>query len=270
MPPPFLFAKGDIKKLKNKSIAIVGTRFPTDYGEKVTKTITKDLTANGITIVSGLARGIDSFAHETALKNGETIAVIGNGFKYIYPSENRNLYSKILEKDVIISELPFESRPDRFNFPCRNRIISGLSQGVLIVEANEKSGSLITASHALDQGKEIFAVPGEITNSRASGTNKLIKDGAKIVLDSNDILEELFHLPRNVEFKNKNNQESIVLLDETDKKIFNFIDEKRNVHFEEIVLNFDLNINTMMSILLTLQLKNLIKELPGKFYCIDT
>lgn len=268
-PPPFLFAKGDVKKLNNKSFAIVGTRFPSDYGKDVTKNITQNLIANGITIVSGLARGIDAVAHKTALEGGETIAVIGNGFKYIYPSENRKLYENILEENVIVSELPFEALPDKCNFPARNRIISGLSQGVLVVEANEKSGSLITASHAADQGKDIFAIPGEITNPRAAGTNKLIKDGAKIVLDANDILEELFNLPRMFEVRNKSNKEALKLLDEIDRKIFDFIDDKRTVHFEEIALSFEININTLMSILLTLQMKNFIKELPGKFYCID-
>lgn len=271
MPPPFLFAKGDIKKLKNKSIAIVGSRLPSDYGEKVTKQIVSDLTANGITIVSGLASGIDACAHKTAMENGETIAVIGNGFKYIYPSGNRKLYEQILEKDLIITELLFESHPDRAHFPARNRIISGLSEGVLVIEANEKSGSLITASHAADQGKDVFAIPGEITNPRAAGTNKLIKDGAKIVLDANDILEELFDSPKisaNKKTK-KDDKKTLDSLTEIDKQIFDFIDIKRTVHFEEIVINFDININTMISVLLTLQLKNLIKELPGKFYCID-
>ncbi len=264
-PPPFLFVKGNEKNLKNRSIAIVGTRYPSDYGKKMARKIAEELAMNGITVVSGLARGVDSEAHKGALEFGNTIGVIGSGFRYIYPSENKKLYEKILEKNVIITELTFNMTPEKFNFPNRNRIISGLSDVILVVEATEKSGSLITATHALEQGKEIFALPGEITNPRAFGTNSLIRDGARILVDINDILEE-FDCKMKIEKNNEIREIAINNLTENETQIFNFIQEKRTTNFEEIASNFNININDLIGRLLSLELKNLIKELPGKFY----
>jgi DNA processing protein len=269
-PPPLLFIKGNIEKLSNKSIAIVGTRQPSQYGIKIAKKIAGELALNRVTIVSGLATGIDSVAHKSALLYGDTIAVIGSGFKYIYPAENKKLYAEILEKNTIISEYPFDVPPDRFNFPNRNRLISGLSEGVLIVEANEKSGSLITAMHALDQGKDIFAIPGEITNPKSVGTNRLIRDGAKIVLSVDDILEEIIDMKKKLEIKEKQTQEALNLTNNVEKVIYNIILEKRNLQFDEIAnyMGDEINVTEVMNRLLTLQLKGLIIELPGKYYSI--
>jgi DNA processing protein len=270
-PPPFLFVKGDIKKLSNKCIGIVGSRNPSEYGKKVTKMLSSELAINGLTVVSGLARGIDAIAHQNALEYGNTVAVIGSGFKYIYPSENKILYEKILEKNTIITEFPFDIIPEKFNFPIRNRIISGLSHGVVVIEATENSGSLITAMYALEQGRDVFAVPGEITNSRSVGTNKLIRDGAKIVLSVDDILEEFLDLKNNSsikkEEKTKNNLNNI---NELEKTIYDIIFEKNNIQFDELIniLDVDKNISEIMNALLNLQLQELITEMPGKYYSI--
>lgn len=272
-PPPFLFVKGDIKKLSNKCIGIVGSRMPSEYGKKITKMLASELAINGITVVSGLARGIDAIAHKNALEYGNTIAVIGSGFKYVYPSENKILYEKILEKNTIITEFPFDMIPEKFNFPIRNRIISGLSQGVLVVEATENSGSLITAMYALEQGRDVFAVPGEITNSRSIGTNKLIRDGAKIVLSVDDILEEILDLKNNSSIKIKKEEKTknnLNNLNELEKTIYDIICKKNNIQFDELIniLDEDKNISEIMNSLLNLQLQELITEMPGKYYSI--
>jgi DNA processing protein len=176
-----------------KAIAVVGTRTPTDYGRKATETIVKQLVTSGWVIVSGLARGIDRAAHQTAIKNnGLTIAVLGTGFDNIYPPENKSLAEKIVETGgAVISEFPLGAKIEPGNFPARNRIISGLSLGVVVTEAACDSGSLITASWAANQGREVFAVPGPVTSKFSAGTSELIKKGAKLVWDVNDILEEL-------------------------------------------------------------------------------
>jgi len=192
-PPFVLYYKGDITLLNGdkKRIAVIGSRDNSNYGEDSTKKICKGLVKENIIIVSGLAKGIDAIAHKCCLdNNGKTIAVIGNGFDTIYPKENEELYKLIEERGLIISEYPPKVNPDSFNFPKRNRIIAGLSDGVVVIEAKEKSGTMNTVAHALEDGKQIFCVP-ERSNSN-SGCNKLIKEGAKLVETAQDILEELF------------------------------------------------------------------------------
>lgn len=193
--PFILYVKtNNISKIfKQKAIAIVGTRTPTVYGIKTTEMFAEQLVKKGFVVVSGLARGIDKIAHEAAIKNnGLTIAVLGTGFDNIYPPEHRYLVEKIVKTGgAVISEFPLGTKIEAGNFPARNRIISGLSLGVLITEAAKDSGSLITASHAANQGREVFAVPGPVTSKFSAGTSELIKKGAKLVYDFNDILEEL-------------------------------------------------------------------------------
>ena len=193
-PPPFLYSKGDINLLKKyDKIAIVGTRNPSEYGRKITEIFVKEIIEFDIVIVSGLAKGIDSIAHRVCLKNnGKTIAVIGNGIDVVYPAENRNLYEKISKKGLIISEFPFGTKPEAPNFPKRNRIISGISKGVVVVEAGKKSGSIITAMHAVDQGKDVFAFPGSVFSYKSIGTHYLIKNGAYLIENARDLLEHLF------------------------------------------------------------------------------
>lgn len=191
-PPITIFAKGDISLLNSKSIAIVGSREPSKYGIYVAEKFSKELSKEGITIVSGLARGIDTFAHVGALSSfGKTIAVLGSGIDVVYPKENAKYYREISEEGLIISEYIVGTAPESKNFPQRNRIISGLSDGVLVVEARKNSGTMITTDFALEQGKELYVIPGNITSNLSAGTNNLIKEGAKLVTDVYEILEDL-------------------------------------------------------------------------------
>lgn len=194
-PPLKLYVLGNKDLLKEDGIAIVGARKATEYGEKVALDISKKLSENGINIISGLALGIDTYAHlGTFQQNGKgrTIAVLGSGLDIIYPKQNIGLAKEILKRGgCIVSEYPLGTKPEKLHFPQRNRIISGLSKGVLVVEASEKSGALITADFALEQGKDVFAVPGDIGNLLSVGTNNLIKQGAKLVTKYDEILEEL-------------------------------------------------------------------------------
>lgn len=191
-PPTSLYVLGDEQILNKPSIAIVGCRQASDYGKKVAFHFAYELAKQGIVIVSGLARGIDTCGHLGAVKaNGKTIAILGSGFGHIYPAENKQLCKEIIQKGgAILTEYEPDSKPEKMHFPARNRLISGLSDGVLVVEAKEKSGTLITVDHALDQGKEVFIIPGNITSNNSYGTNELIKQGAKLVTKIEDILEE--------------------------------------------------------------------------------
>jgi DNA processing protein len=192
--PPVLYTLGDFAPSDSWAVAVVGTRRATHYGREVTARLVAELAEAGITVVSGLARGIDSEAHRAALDGGgRTVAVLGSGVDVLYPPENRGLAQRIVEegRGAIVSEFPLGTLPEPLNFPSRNRIISGLSLGVLVVEAGEKSGALITVAFALEQGREVFAVPGPITSRMSDGPNHLIKQGAKCVTSARDILEEL-------------------------------------------------------------------------------
>lgn len=193
--PIKLYVLGNKEILKHKGIAIVGARNASEYGRKVTLQFSRKLSENGINIISGLALGIDTCAHLGTLQNtskGKTIAVLGGGINKIYPKQNIELARNIIKRGgCIISEYPAESKPEKINFPQRNRIISGLSSGVLVVEASKKSGALITADFALEQGREVFAVPGNILSLTSVGTNNLIKQGAKLVSSYEEILSEL-------------------------------------------------------------------------------
>ena len=191
-PPITLYCKGDTSLLKRRSIAIVGCRESSLYGNSVAKKFAKDLCKNNLVVVSGLAKGIDTAAHVGALEeNGETIAVLGCGIDRIYPKENKDLYLNIIKKGLVISEYIVGTEPEACNFPMRNRIISGLSTGVIVVEAKRKSGTMITTDFALEQGKELYVVPGNISSKNSEGTNNLIKEGAKIVTNIEDILDDL-------------------------------------------------------------------------------
>jgi len=193
-PPAMLYIRGNFKPNDKISLGIVGTRKLSDYGQQITPIITSELSKSGITIVSGLAKGIDTIAHQTAINNkGRTIAVLGSGVdtKSIYPTINKYLAEKIIENGAVISEFPIETKPLAQKFPQRNRIISGLSLGILVIEAPEKSGAMITARNALEQNRDVFAIPGDILSNNSLGPNNLIKMGAKLVTKTSDILEEL-------------------------------------------------------------------------------
>lgn len=193
--PIILYALGNIDLLKHKNIAIVGSRECTDYGKITSTAFSYLLAKNDFVITSGLAKGIDSAAHNGCmLGGGKTIAVVGTGLDIIYPKENKELMNNIIKNNgLIISEFPLGTKPCKLNFPKRNRIISGLSDGVLVIEASKKSGALITADFALEHGKDVYAVPGNITSNTSIGTNELIKDGAKMVTNIQDILEDFYY-----------------------------------------------------------------------------
>ncbi len=191
-PPALLYVRGRFASSHQLAVAVIGSRKPSPYGKMSAQRFSQTLAEHGYTVVSGLARGIDSLAHHGALQaGGQTLAVLGSGINMIYPPENRHLYDQICSQGAVLSEFPLNTKPDRWNFPRRNRIISGLSLGTLVIEAAASSGSLHTARHALDQGREVFAVPGRIHDPNSRGTNGLIKKGAKLVETIEDILDEL-------------------------------------------------------------------------------
>ncbi len=260
-PPLFLFVKGDFKKEDfRRSIAVVGTRKPTNYGRMMTDKITEVLVQNGFTIVSGLAEGIDTQAHKSCLKNnGRTVAVLGTGQDVIFPSFNKTLSDNILLNGCLISEyLPF-AKIDKWNFVNRNRIISGLSLGTIVVEGKKQSGAMITAKFALEQNREIFALPGNANQETSEGPNFLIKQGANIISKPQDILE-VFNL-------SSGNSEQTTLfpdLESQEEKIYQLIAEtKPDIDFDSILTKSDMNIGELSSILLMLELKNVIKRIAG-------
>ena len=192
-PPQILYCLGNLDLLNSgKKLAIIGCRDYSEYGKKITEKFAYELAMKGIIIVSGGARGIDSFAHKGCIKARKpTIMVLGNGLDYVYPPENKLLEKEVIKNNgLLISEYPAGTKPSKYTFPARNRIISGISTGALVVEAKQKSGTLITVDFALEQGKNIYAIPGNICNENSQGTNELIKQGAKVVTDINDILED--------------------------------------------------------------------------------
>lgn len=254
-PPPLLYVKGEIPEAP--ALAIVGSRKATFYGLGAAEQLAHDLAAQGVTVVSGMARGIDTAAHKGALKAGKTIAVLGCGLDICYPPENKALYRLISEQGGIISEFPLGTKPDRGNFPRRNRIISGLAAGVLLVEAAEKSGSLITADYALEQGKEVFAVPGMITSRQSYGTNRLIQEGAKLVQKAEDILNELGIKKQAA--KNK------VSLSSEEKLLLSIIlEEARSI--DELAAETKLPLPQIYKIMADLELKGCLVKLSSNKY----
>ncbi len=263
-PPPILYVRGEIKDSDGLAVAIVGSRRTTPYGRWITEKIAQELAGYRVTIVSGLARGIDSLAHWAALSAGErTLAVLGCGVDIVYPRENRALFQKITEQGAVISEFPMGCAPEAGHFPKRNRVISGLSMGVVVIEAGEKSGSLITAGYALEQGREVFAVPGNVGSAGSRGTNQLIKQGAKVVLSSEDILEEI--LPQwGKETKNEPEKPERNLSEE-EMGIYNLLGQMP-LHIDAIIRESGLEPGKVSSLLLNLELKGLIAQWPGKCF----
>jgi DNA processing protein len=265
-PPALLYVKGELRREDELAVAIVGSRKTSPYGRWFTEKISQDLAGHGVTIVSGLARGIDSVAHMGALEGGgRTIAVLGCGIDVIYPSENRDLFHQIVGHGAVLSEFPMGSRPEGGHFPRRNRVISGLSIGVVIVQASAKSGSLITAKYALEQGREVFAVPGNVGAEGSRGTNQLIKEGAKLVESSADILEEV--LPqwrREGETAQKAEAPGHGLVG-GEKILFELLGETP-LHIDAVIRESKLDPGNVSSLLLNLELKGLISQWPGKCF----
>jgi DNA processing protein len=254
--------KGSFVEGDKNSVAVVGSRNASEYGIKVTQEISRNLASLGITIVSGMARGIDSAAHIAAIQGGgRTVAVLGSGVDVIYPPENRRLFERITENGAVVSEYPLGTRPNSYNFPPRNRIISGFSLGVLVVEASPKSGSLITAKLALDQGRDVYAVPGNVYSYKAKGTHSLLKSGAKLVDNANDIVEEL-----NITVKPiKENKEVIQELSPELLMIYDFCQDEP-IHIDNIILKTGLSSGRVSALLLDLELSGILKQLPGKMF----
>ena len=266
-PPLVLYYAGKMDTLNKAAVAIIGARKPTPYGRAVAERLAQDLAAKGLVIVSGMARGIDSIAHWGALKEGETIAVLGSGLEVIYPKENRSLCEKIIEKGLVLSEYPLKAAPLGYHFPNRNRIIGGLSIGVLVVEGTKKSGSLITARLALEENREVMAVPGNITSALSGGTNRLIKDGAKLVENWKDVVEEL-PLPVKEKILAEENEKSRQLpsLGEGEKRIYELLFPDALVSVDELVEQADLSVSEVLCLLLSLEIKDLVDQRPGKYY----
>jgi DNA processing protein len=267
-PPPFLYVKGTIRGDDDKAVAIVGSRSASDYGRRMARDLARGLACLGFTVVSGMARGIDGTAHETVLQGGgRTIAVLGSGVDRAYPPEHGNLYRRISENGAVISELPIGTRPMAFNFPARNRLISGLSLGVVVVEATEKSGSLITAAMAVEQGREVFAVPGEAGASRSRGAHRLIRQGAKLVETVDDIIEEI--APQLLRRSGSAIPAASRMLpqnagDEA-RKIFALLQEN-TLQVDQVIEGSALPAAQVLEILLDLELQGLIRQSPGKIY----
>jgi len=265
-PPFVLYCAGKLDILKGPAVSVVGTRSPTPGGRAVAEKISCELASRGIVIVSGLARGIDSCAHRGALNGGKTVAVLGSGLNRIYPKENRSLYDRIMEKGVVVSEFPLGTPPLGFHFPIRNRIISGLSMALVVVEAAQRSGSLISARLALEQDREVMAVPGSVTSPQSRGTNWLIKNGAKLVENWEDVAEELPSPLREALLSQKEQKKELPALKPEEKKVFELIKDDSVTHIDELVEETEFSVSELLSILLNLELKGLISQRPGKYF----
>lgn len=257
-PPVFLYYKGNIDLLKNRIIGIVGTRKPTTYGKVSCEKLTTELVNSGITTVSGLALGIDAICHKTTLElNGNTIAVVGSGLDVIYPYENKKYWNDIIEHGLILSEFPLGTKPLSYNFPMRNRIIVGIAKGILVIESKAKGGSLITASIALDEGRDIFAVPGDIYSPVSIGTNNLIKKSeAKLVSCGNDILKE-FNWENNYENNNLN-------LTKEERIVYDNLSTEKSL--DELILDTGMKASILLALLINMEIKNAIASVSGGKY----
>jgi len=276
-PPLVLYVRGSLTERDSLAIAVVGSRRTSLYGQDMARKLAFQLARVGVTVVSGLARGIDTSAHNGALQaKGRTVAVIGCGIDIVYPAENKKLADEIVEKGgAVVTEFPFGVQPDRQNFPMRNRIISGWSLGVVVVEANLKSGALITANQAGEQGRQVFAVPGRADSILSKGANKLIKDGAKLTEDVEDILSEFEYLLPKMAMKpaepglEGEGTKPALQLSETEEKVMAQIGNEE-VAIDEIIRASGLTTACVSATLLALEMKRLIRQLPGKQYVRNT
>jgi DNA processing protein len=265
-PPAFLFLRGRIPPGVRDAVAIVGSRAASQYGLSITHRLARDLAAHGITVVSGMARGIDSEAHRGALAvGGQTIAVLGSGLNVIYPPENRELFQRIVEGGAVVSEYPLDTQPDAVHFPARNRIISGLCLGTVIIEAAPQSGSLITANLALDQGREVFAVPGSVDSMRSRGTHQLIRQGARLVETARDILEELEPLLSRGAPPPGGAATPAEPVSEQEQRILELLGDSP-LHIDQVIRGCSWSSSVTTGCLLQLELKGRIRQLPGKLF----
>jgi len=261
-PPPVLYLRGEITPQDEWAVAIVGTRKYTPYGQQVAEEVAAFLARNGVTVVSGLARGIDSIAHQAALNvGGRSIGILGNGVDFIYPPENEGLARQMMEKGAVMSDYPLGTPPESFNFPPRNRIISGLSLATVIVEAGQRSGALITAEFAANQGREVFAVPGKINAPQSKGTNRLIQEGAHPLLHPEDLMAAL-DLTMVTEHQTAR---TVLPADATEAALFKVLGHEPK-HVDEIGLEVNLPIEQVSSALALMELKGLVRQVGGMQY----
>jgi DNA processing protein len=260
-PPHLLYVRGELSDSDKPAVAVVGSRAASHYGKRMAEQVAYGLASSGVTVVSGMARGIDSIAHKAALEtSGRTIAVLGCGLDIVYPPENTTLYRDIPDHGAVITELPCGTPPDGPNFPRRNRIISGLSLGVVIVEAGKKSGALLTARHALDQNREVFAVPGNTTSITSSGTNSLIKQGARLVTSADDVLSELeFLLPG----ERRAVEPLRVSMNSRQIQVFEVMGDEP-LHVDQLARMTSIGVPELLGILLDMELKAAVRQVPGK------
>jgi len=259
-PPVLMYVKGSLIETDKSAIAMVGSRKATSYGIKAANKFASALTKHKVTLVSGMARGIDTEVHRTTLRNdGRTIAVLGSGLEFIYPPENRGLYAEIIKHGAVISEFPLLSPPKKHHFPRRNRIISGLSLGTIVVEASERSGSLITARFALEQGREVFAIPGSVGGETSKGVHRLIQDGAKLVQNVDDIMNEL-QIPIRA---NRTLQNPV--LSEVETWILTALDDEP-LSADHLIQNSAHSARKVSAALTDLELKGFVRQIHGNRY----
>jgi len=270
-PPVMLYVRGDLQILNQPMLSIVGTRRPTAYGTQMTERLARDLAKRGLAIVSGLARGVDALAHQgTTAVGGRAIGVIGTGIDICYPKENKKLYERVLENGTIVSELPIGSHPAPENFPVRNRIIAGMPLGVVIVEGKQYSGSLITARLAMEFGREVFGVPGNVTQEMSFAPNQLIKQGAKLVTSAEDVVEELPTPVRAalVQAEAVGSEQRNLLaehsLTNSQKRIYELLSVEEPKPIDDIVEASGLNSSEVLATLFDLEMKGMVRQLPGK------
>jgi DNA processing protein len=277
-PPVLLYVRGDTSVLSTHCLAVVGARKPSAYGQQVTERLAEELASRGLTIMSGLARGIDSAAHRGALKptGGKTVAVLGCGIDVDYPKENKKLRQQIEANGCVLTEFPIGTFPAPQNFPIRNRIIAGLSWGVVVVEGSRYSGSLITGRLAMEYNRQVYGIPGNITNPKSHAPNTLIKQGAKLVETWEDVIEEL-PTPVRAEILERlaaaapagSEQKPLPLTAElsgTERAVFSILKVDEALHVDQVVEATDLSSSDVLAALFELEMKGLIRQLPGKFF----
>ncbi|MFO7638511.1 MAG: DNA-processing protein DprA [bacterium] len=257
--PPVLFGRGEVRADDRLAIAVVGTRRPTHYGQQVAARISRELALHGVTVTSGLARGVDTCAHRAALESGgRTIAVLGSGIDVTYPPENRRLADEVAAGGAVLTEFGLGTEPIATNFPRRNRIVSALSRGVVAVEAGERSGVLNTVAWAADQGRDVYAVPGRITDPSSAGTNRLLREGARPVLGAEDILQDLgvaLHLEERQKLPLEEEEKAVIAILSGDP-----------LHVDEICQATELAMARLLGVLMQLEVKGAVRQLPGKFF----
>jgi len=259
--PLFFFMRGDLEASDGQAVAVVGSRSPSSYGRRMARVIGAGLAEQGVTVVSGMARGIDAEAHWAALKaNGRTVAVLGCGVDVVYPAEHHHLMMRIVRNGAVVSELPMGTQPDAENFPGRNRIISGMSLGTVVVEAAERSGSLITAQFAADQGRDVFAVPGPV-GEQSRGPHKLLRQGAALAESANDVINEI------APHRALRPVQAVVALTEAEAGVLRCVEDSA-LHVDEVIRRCGLPTAVVLEALLSLELAGLVRQLPGKCFAL--